>query len=106
LLEEVGARLAGIFGTLDVRLKNKIVVTCAGDHGICEEGVSLFPSEVTPQMVYNFVHDGASINVLARHAGAGFAWPTWESIMILIRNCPFFTKKLEKAPAILQKGPP
>jgi nicotinate-nucleotide--dimethylbenzimidazole phosphoribosyltransferase len=70
ILEEVGMRLAAIKRTLDVRLTSKVIVTCAGDHGICEEGVSLFPSDVTPQMVYNFVGGGASINVLARHAGA------------------------------------
>ncbi|CAN2040647.1 Nicotinate-nucleotide--dimethylbenzimidazole phosphoribosyltransferase [Candidatus Magnetomoraceae bacterium gMMP-15] len=70
LLETLSARLAGIFKTLDVRLNEKIIITCAGDHGICAEGVSKFPSEVTPQMVYNFVGKGASINILARHAGA------------------------------------
>lgn len=70
LLEDVSARLAAIAGTIDVRLTEKVVVTCAGDHGVCAEGVSLFPSEVTAQMVYNFVGGGASINVLARHAGA------------------------------------
>lgn len=70
ILEEVGARLAGIFGRIDVRLEKKIVITCAGDHGICAEGVSRFPPEVTPQMVYNFVGGGASVSVLARHAGA------------------------------------
>ncbi|CAN2043805.1 Nicotinate-nucleotide--dimethylbenzimidazole phosphoribosyltransferase [Candidatus Magnetomoraceae bacterium gMMP-13] len=70
LLETLSARLAEIFKTLDVRLNEKIIITCAGDHGICAEGVSKFPSEVTPQMVYNFVGKGASINILARHAGA------------------------------------
>ena len=70
LLEPVSARLAAIFGTLDVRLTNKVIVTCAGDHGVTEEGVSLFPQEVTAQMVFNFVNQGASINVLAKHAGA------------------------------------
>ncbi len=70
ILEDVGARIASIFGKIDVRLDNKTVVTCAGDHGICAEGVSLFPSEVTRQMVYNFVAGGASISVLAKHAGA------------------------------------
>lgn len=70
ILEDVSARLAAIAGTLDVRLNRKVVVTCAGDHGVCAEGVSLFPPEVTAQMVHNFVGGGASINVLARHAGA------------------------------------
>ncbi len=69
-LEDVAARLAAIHRSIDVHLKNKMVVTCAGDHGVVQEGVSLFPQEVTAQMVYNFVQEGASINVLARHAGA------------------------------------
>ena len=43
MLEPASARLAAIFGTLDVRLDNKVIVTCAGDHGVTEEGVSLFP---------------------------------------------------------------
>lgn len=70
MLETLGARLAAIAGTLDVRLRGKVVVTCAGDHGIVAEGVTLFPASVTPLMVHNFVAGGAAINVLARHAGA------------------------------------
>jgi nicotinate-nucleotide--dimethylbenzimidazole phosphoribosyltransferase len=48
----------------------KVIVTMAGDHGVTAEGVSKYPSEVTPQMVYNFVAGGAGINALARQAGA------------------------------------
>ncbi len=70
MLEHVGTKMAAIKGVIDVHLDKKIVVTCAGDHGIVEEGVSLFPAEVTPQMVENFVNKGASINVLAKHANA------------------------------------
>lgn len=70
IMEEIGARLAAIAGTIDVRLTNKQIVTCAGDHGVAEEGVSLYPAEVTPQMVYNFAAGGASVNVIGDHAGA------------------------------------
>ena len=70
IMEDISARLAAIKGTLDVRLTNKRIVTCAGDHGVVEEGVSLFPAEVTPQMVLNFAGGGASVNVIAKHAGA------------------------------------
>ena len=43
ILEGVGARLAAITGTLDVKFKQKMIITCAGDHGVVAEGVSLFP---------------------------------------------------------------
>jgi elongation factor G len=46
------------------------VVTMAGDHGVTAEGVSLYPAEVTVQMVHNFVAGGAGINALARVSGA------------------------------------
>lgn len=69
-LEQIAAQLAGITGELAPELSKKAVIVMAGDHGVCEEGVSAFPQEVTPQMVLNFLHGGAAVNVLARHAGA------------------------------------
>jgi nicotinate-nucleotide--dimethylbenzimidazole phosphoribosyltransferase len=41
----------------------------AGDHGIVSEGVSLYPQDVTPHMILNFLAGGAGINVLSRHGG-------------------------------------
>ncbi|MDF2720789.1 MAG: nicotinate-nucleotide/dimethylbenzimidazole phosphoribosyltransferase [Paenibacillus sp.] len=69
-LEEIAVQLAGITGELNPDLSGKAVIVMAGDHGVCAEGVSAFPSEVTPQMVLNFLHGGAAVNVLARQAGA------------------------------------
>ncbi|MBU0478856.1 nicotinate-nucleotide--dimethylbenzimidazole phosphoribosyltransferase [bacterium] len=69
-LEEFAKQIVGITGSLKPEFGNKVIFTMAGDHGVVEEGVSAFPQEVTPQMVYNFLREGAGINVLARHVGA------------------------------------
>ena len=69
-LEEFAARLVAISGDLMPGLGKKVVFTFAGDHGVTKAGVSAYPSEVTRQMVYNFLGGGAGINVLARFAGA------------------------------------
>ncbi|WP_282937108.1 nicotinate-nucleotide--dimethylbenzimidazole phosphoribosyltransferase [Paenibacillus sp. RC67] len=69
-LEEVARQLAGISGEVLPELGKKAVIVMAGDHGVCEEGVSAFPAEVTPQMVLNFLSGGAAVNVLSRHTGA------------------------------------
>ncbi len=67
-LEEFARRFVAITGREEIR--KKVVFTFAGDHGVTAEGVSAFPKEVTPQMVFNFIDGGAAINALARHAGA------------------------------------
>lgn len=69
-LELIARQLAGITGQLWPDLSQKAVIVMAGDHGVCEEGVSAFPQEVTPQMVINFLNGGAAVNVLARQADA------------------------------------
>lgn len=105
MLEPVSARLAAIFGTLDVRLDNKVIITCAGDHGVTEEGVSLFPQEVTPQMVFNFVNGGASINVLGKHAGARVIAADLGVNFDFEPDLPIFHKKIGKGTANFARVP-
>ena len=69
-LEELARRYCLITGKDRPVLRNKIIFTFAGDHGVAGEGVSAYPKEVTPQMVYNFLRGGAGVNVLAKQAGA------------------------------------
>jgi nicotinate-nucleotide--dimethylbenzimidazole phosphoribosyltransferase len=72
-LEALSIQLAGITARPRPRFHQPVVITMAADHGIARQGVSAYPSEVTPQMVLNFLCGGAAINVLARHVGARVA---------------------------------
>ncbi|NPA26092.1 MAG: nicotinate-nucleotide--dimethylbenzimidazole phosphoribosyltransferase [Chloroflexi bacterium] len=65
-LEDVAVHLAGIQATPRPRVQRKVFLVMAGDHGVTAEGVSPYPSEVTAQMVLNFLRGGAAISVLAR----------------------------------------
>jgi nicotinate-nucleotide--dimethylbenzimidazole phosphoribosyltransferase len=69
-LEELAIDIASMKREAIPQIKRKVIFTLAGDHGVVEEGVSAFPQEVTPQMVYNFINQGAAINILARHTGS------------------------------------
>ncbi|MHA0857151.1 nicotinate-nucleotide--dimethylbenzimidazole phosphoribosyltransferase [Paenibacillus sp. CMAA1364] len=69
-LASVAIQLAGITGVVKPTFQKREVIIMAGDHGVCEEGVSAFPQEVTPQMIHNFLAGGAAVNVLARQAAA------------------------------------
>lgn len=106
-LEEFAKRIVAITGKRNPSLTKKVIITIAGDHGITEEGVSAYPSEVTPQMVYNFLRGGAGVNVLARHVGAevvvvdmGVAVELTSHPDLIVRKIAMGTKNFAKGPAM------
>jgi nicotinate-nucleotide--dimethylbenzimidazole phosphoribosyltransferase len=66
MLEDIAAQMVSIRREEFPRSLQKAVYVFAADHGISAEGVSAYPSEVTRQMVLNFIAQGAAINVLAK----------------------------------------
>ena len=68
-LETLARQLGLILGTETPRLVDPQMVVFAGDHGLASRGVSAYPSDVTWQMVENFLAGGAAVSVLARQHG-------------------------------------
>ena len=69
-LEDLAVWYAGWRGDARPQITSPQVIIFAGNHGVCAQGVSAFPSEVTAQMVANFEHGGAAINQLSKAFGA------------------------------------
>ncbi|MFL2789328.1 MAG: nicotinate-nucleotide--dimethylbenzimidazole phosphoribosyltransferase [Paracoccaceae bacterium] len=65
-LEELAWFFAGWQGTKKPKLENIQIAIFAGNHGVSNQGISAFPTEVTSQMVENFKNGGAAINQLAQ----------------------------------------
>ncbi|MDA8423221.1 MAG: nicotinate-nucleotide--dimethylbenzimidazole phosphoribosyltransferase [Nitrospiraceae bacterium] len=106
-LEELAKKYCLITGRDKPVIKNKIIFTFAGDHGVTEESVSLYPKAVTPQMVLNFLRGGAGVNVLARHVGArvvvvdmGVDYDFEPTPGLEIRKIGRGTKNMAKGPAM------
>lgn len=109
-LEDLAASYCLINGTVTPILGKKRIVTFAGDHGVAAEGVSAYPSEVTPQMIYNMISGGAAINVLAKHVGVelqvvdiGVADPLEGASGLIRRKVKSGTDNMASGPAMSEE---
>ena len=68
-IEQLALRIGQILGSEAPQLLQPQMLVCAADHGLAARGVSAFPSDVTWQMVENFLAGGAAVSVLARQHG-------------------------------------
>ena len=109
-LEELSIQMAGIQGKPIPQIRYKAVITMAGDHGVVSEGVGNWPQDVTAQMVANFLHGGAGINVIARQAGArvvvvdmGVASKLKANLQLLDRKVAPGTQNIAAGPAMTRE---
>ncbi len=70
-LEDIAEWLSGWQRNYPPKVDRPMTVIFAGNHGVCAQGVSAFPAEVTAQMVANFQSGGAAVNQICETFGAG-----------------------------------
>jgi len=78
-IEQLALQIALALGTPAPRLQAPQMVVFAADHGIAAQGVSAYPSDVTWQMVENFLAGGAAL-----------AWPLLESACRILAEMASF----------------
>jgi nicotinate-nucleotide--dimethylbenzimidazole phosphoribosyltransferase len=104
-LEELAVRLAAISGACPPPLRDPVIFTLAGDHGVVAQGVSAYPQIVTAQMVENFLRGGAAVNALARHAGARVVVADLGVAAPLARHPDLHDCKIAPGTADMTRGP-
>lgn len=72
-LEEMAVELCGMQGTAAPSPDPVHILQFVSDHGVAEEGISLFPQEVSFQMLHNIARGGAAVTVMAEAVGARMA---------------------------------
>jgi len=109
IMEQIVVRLAAIQGKEIPSLGAKVVMVMAGDHGVVAEGVSAYPQEVTPQMVLNFLNNGAAINVFSNYTGAkvvvtdvGVIGPAIEHPQLNVRKIREGTRNMAREAAMTE----
>jgi nicotinate-nucleotide--dimethylbenzimidazole phosphoribosyltransferase len=106
-LEEFALRYCLCRGSAAAGVSRMKIFTFAGDHGITEENITPYPSEVTYQMVLNMVAGGAAISVMCKKAGIecavvdmGVKGTFQETPGLLIRKIAPGTKNFNRGPAM------
>ena len=104
-LEELSIRIAGMQGKSLPQIKQKAVIVMAADHGVAARGTSAYPQEVTAEMVLNFLHGGAGINVISRQVGARVVIVDMGVAKKLESNPELISRRIAAGTQDMSKGP-
>ncbi|MEN8905679.1 MAG: nicotinate-nucleotide--dimethylbenzimidazole phosphoribosyltransferase [Clostridiales bacterium] len=103
-LEDISIKVSGITGKIKNTIDKKCIIIMASDNGICEDGVSCSPKEITYEQTLNFTKGITGINILAKHASS--------DIKIIdigidseINHPDIIDKKIRKGTSNISKGP-
>lgn len=106
-LEDIALKIGMIQQSLSPKLEHPTILVFAADHGIVDAGVSVSPKETTYQMVMNFVHGGAGINVFSRQHGiklqiidSGVDYDFPDNLPIVNAKVGYGTKNMLHEPAM------
>ena len=114
-LEDAVIQMAAITGDPQFSLDRRAIVVMCGAHGVTAEGVTQTGSDVTRTVAENMTRGRASINIMAKEAGAdvfvvdiGMDCPTYENTdivtgKIISRKVARGTGDIAKEPAMTQE---
>lgn len=109
LLEEMIVKVAGMQQTEKVDLAKKAIIVMCADNGVVEEGVTQTGDEVTAIVTENFGKGIASVNIMARLAGA-VVFPVDIGVKtditqegVINRKVAYGTKNMKKEPAMTRE---
>lgn len=107
VLEDIAEQISAITGEVIPDVSKKCVLTYAGDHGICDEGVSAAPQIFTDIMTPMIAEYRTGVGVLARAAGAdvfvydvGMKNPLPQGCQAVDKNVKRCTDNMRKGPAM------
>lgn len=108
-LEGIAAKISGITGSLNNKINKKNIIVMCADNGVCEEGVSAAPQDVTIIMTNNFTRRITGVGVLSKFTGTdltvvdvGVNGDIQDS-KVLKRKVSYGTKNMAKGPAMTRE---
>lgn len=106
-LEKIAAQLAAINDGKFPETLKKAVIVCAGDHGVCDEGVTTNPQSVTVFQTLGFSKGTTGVCAIAKSVGAEVV-PVDVGVMedlpadagVILKKVKYGTDNMRKGPAM------